>query len=443
MHKDADEDEFFDPELAWEREEEARRKAADAEAESNSTFDYFERYRSYQPKREIGEYVAERGFKVPLIGNLEEWQQAVDDGTAMIRSEMSQDYDGFSGLLSSAVLTKEHRRLLPLGEISDDLRVQMEELVLDGLRNGDLSPAEYMRLFEWPANRDFIDGDANSIGVPSPLDSFPTASEWQYVSGTNLRVFRDPVVDGRYHMGTKPRSGYEMGWQVDQKQHGESLSYERMEREIPLRQVIEFYEEIRALPRFDNEQAPLIEAQFDNEGELHFLQYLKTGQRLRPTEAFEIPTPGGAVRARNVRGATAPEGKELRIYLAPDKITKHMRDQGFFFDIFRPNPFAQQCMSMVGSVVIHEAYVSLKGNHFETSPMYRPEVAMGLIGCEGVENARKLRELMVLAHGRHINDRPQRGHAYIDAKITSNGREAAIESDWEPHFEEDSSLESG
>ena len=76
---------------------------------------------------------------------------------------------------------------------------------------------------------------------------------------------------------------------------------------------VQVFDEERALPRFDNHQTPLLELQLDKEGDLHFLQYLKTGHRL------EVPWIGVTDRAasasHNEQGERKGAKKEWSTHL--------------------------------------------------------------------------------------------------------------------------------
>jgi hypothetical protein len=98
-------------------------------------------------------------------------------------------------------------------------------------------------------------------------------------------------------------------------------------------------------------------------------------------------------------------------------------------------------MSLVGSVIVHGVYVSFKDNHFNSAPLYRPEVAMGLTGSQGIENAKGLRDLVRIAQPWAYDKSTKRRHVYVDAHVTANGRQATIESNWEPKFEPDDSVQ--
>jgi len=112
---------------------------ADQRALSEPSFDYFDAFPPKQPKFEIGQYVADQGFRVPLITDQSDWEKAFDDGTAMLRSEMPQDYNGLSGLLPSERLANAE-----LARHTQGFNHELGSLVLRGLRSGDLNPTEYM-----------------------------------------------------------------------------------------------------------------------------------------------------------------------------------------------------------------------------------------------------------------------------------------------------------
>src|ERR1041385_3469411 len=102
----------FDPDSGWVNYDaggeyySAHEKAeADRLAATDETYDFYEALPPQQPKFEIGQYVADQGIRVPMISDQADWEKAFDEGTAMLRSEMPQDYKGLSGLLSSERLS--------------------------------------------------------------------------------------------------------------------------------------------------------------------------------------------------------------------------------------------------------------------------------------------------------------------------------------------------
>ena len=86
-----------------------------AKALEDPEFDLFENFMpTGRPKHDIGRYVMRFGINVPLITNLNQWQEAVMSGTGMIRSEHPQDYMGQSGLYSTDILRV--KKTYPLNE---------------------------------------------------------------------------------------------------------------------------------------------------------------------------------------------------------------------------------------------------------------------------------------------------------------------------------------
>jgi hypothetical protein len=419
-----------------EGEERQRLERQEKDILADPSRDYFDECILRKPKQEVGEYVADQGFNVPLITDPEEWREAFDNGTAMIRSELPQDYRGFSGLLESTIVYPNNLLAPELyGDLKGNFTDEMHDLVKEGVRNGGMSPEGFMRMCgHWGLSESFVRDQASRLGVEAPLDYHHAASTWRYVEGTNIRMFRDPSVEDRYHLAATPSRGYILAWQIDAGNHDKALDQERSDHELVPSRIIDFYESIRNLPRFDQSQAPLMEIQMDKDGELNFLQYLKTGHSISPVDEFELPANKEAIRTDNVRGVTEPDGQELRLYIAPKKITKRMKGQGFYFDNLRPYGFAQQYLSIIGKAVVHCAYVSLKDNHFNSAPLYRPQVGMGL--NMGEVTRTNFKKLIELVHGKNNRDIRPDHSVYIDTKITSNGREATLETDWEPKLEE-------
>jgi hypothetical protein len=431
---------FIDPD------EEAFRQAQEQEILTDPTRDYYDEFRAQQPKYEIGEYVASFGFNVPLIRDLSEWQAALDGDEAMLRSEAPQDYSGYSGILASKRIHVERvgfdgQATAPWLDVLDsydaapDYRRKYGQLLYEGLRGGNVNPGYFLKTHYWDRYGRFTHISLGVEGIP-PVELYDeSASSWRSVAGTNIRVFRDPNVDGRYHMGLMHDRGFIAGYTFDKEHHDAKVMPDRATKEVKIAQVIELYEAVRTLPRFDQRQVPLMELQLDEEGQLHFLQYLKTGQQLELIEPFPLPASDG-IHTDNVRGITPPEGKEFKMYISPRKATKQMKGEGFYFDIFHIRGLATQFYSMIGGVVVHEAYVSMKDNHFGSAPLYRPGIALGLRAYRHRHAGKKLQELVDDVQGKTVYDRRPDRSLHVNAKVTSNGREAVLESDFEPHYEE-------
>lgn len=450
------------------------------------TFDLFEHFTpTGKPKHDIGRYVMRHNVRVPLVNSMTEWQHAMLEGTAMLRSELRQDYDGYSGLLSSREIGAEvtypigpegyedlpwsgvRRVEGPLNQqprvhygwrgdsrrLSSEKAREVGQFLTDGLFDGTLDPAYVLSTSEWSEDLVGLAESAARWRYDLPLDSFDltsraSASRWRYVPGKNLKVMRDPAVEGKYYVGvtnthhdiwllqdgrdSPDMAAYHNKGDHFPAYHGGLNEKARNEPEyiLPTKTIIDTYEKIRTLPYFDQRQAPLMELQYGEDGKVHFLQYLKTGRQLDDPGEFALPSGGDAVTIHDVSGATGPEGEKVRIYLDPPVFTRSMENQAFFMrDNLEHGPHVQVA-AMMAKVCIQDYWLSFKDNHFSSAPLVRPPVAMGLV--DGVGDGMKA--FTQVAGGRFGNRTKE--VKYIDAVVTSNGRAATIETDWDVKIEQ-------
>lgn len=429
------------------------------QAISNPEFDYFKEAQILEPKLEIGRYVLDQGFKVPLIEDLDDWKQAFDDNQAMIRSELEQDYDGLSGLLSSLRILKDQwspvstSNLQTLrNNLNQDFNQdnqpyydQLKTLVLEGLRSGHLHSLDFMHEYQgyqnWSAQLYHLAELASSCSYRLNLDLFDcSTSLWRYIEGTNVRIFGDPNVEGRYHFGVLPSFEIDNmpavgGYLVDRDQYDEPQYFRKHSQGFIARPYIELYEQIRHLALFDTTQAPVMEIVKDANDDLHFLQYLKTNLAYFPTEPFNLSNDQETLYLNNVRGATAQAGQSMKLFISPQHLKEGMRHQAIFYDATYYNKLAIQIASVYfADLVLQEAYISFQNNHFESSPLYRPSLAAGLDGASDKTDPKLLQHLQTIFNQerqRYWDEVAQKSVGYFDIVATANGREMAIESDWQ------------
>ncbi len=426
----------------WEPERvEERRLAIVERAKSEPTFDVFRESKDFnlrQPKFQIGQYVVEQGFNVPLISEQADWERAFDDGTAMLRSEMPQDYDGLSGLLSSERLIHS-----PFSYEETGFNQELGSLIMRGLRSGELDPTEYMTYFKgsmgWSESH--VSKVLSAMGFGFRLNEIysVSASKWRYVEGDNISVFADPNVEGRYHFGVTPRDDPDKnfqpigGYQFEPGKHEIPQTFRNHHQPFIAKPFVEYYEQIRNLPYFDATNCPVLELQLDPEGNIHFLQYLKTPQKQEFIDPFELSHSDEALILNNVRGITPPEGEEMKLYIAPSRITKEMTGEAIFLSFNSRRGPELQLAARAVKFVLHYAYISFQDNHFDSAPLYSPPLAAGMEGSYEKTSNQLLEKINILIeqgtsgpyhffNGKNV--------AYLDIKVTSNGREAAIESDW-------------
>lgn len=425
-------------------------------AEAEPTFDVFDTVMpTARSKHDIGRYALSQGVDVPLIDSMAEWQMAIRAGSAMLRSDAVRDYAGMCGLLSSKVLRLQkdvgideaepgRPTLDPIGPggLSDGReRVERDKADVLALFEGRRDPTEIMLDRFWRQEKAELRDVAREHGTVIPVLNLAEtyASRWRYVPGVNIRVFRDPIVEGKYYLGGQEahhiwtiNDGHDSadveahtkrGWR-----HGQTP--ETLQYTLPAGRIVNLYEQVRDLPFFDQTQAPVMEMQLGEDGILYFLQYLKTGQTIKDLEEFALPQGNNAISCSQVRGATAPKGERMRIYLDPKVFTEAMHKAGVqveFNMTISHRGLLLQTAAMNSKVIITDHGLSFKDNHSDSAPLYRPPVAIGM--WDGGEIGMKFSELNEEQPFRTVRD-PNDSVEYINAIVTSNGRQATIESDW-------------
>jgi hypothetical protein len=430
-----------------------------------------------RPKHDIGRYVMRHGINVPLLTSLESWQAAFYEGNAMLRSEHRQDYEGYSGLFASSRLYAhdiyplndrgydplEFRGLSGLDAENAHLRervgpplrrIEFQDAegvidrlgdnaltsairtsIINGLRDATADPSEVMKLLVWAQQRQHRLEYTDESRTPSPAVRELLASRWRFIPGVNIRMLKDPVIEGKYFIGGREAHHH---WEINQQTAPDRLSAHnkgvyrgysapgKPDYELPTQALIKLYEKVRQLPYFDTQQAPVLELQYGDDGKLYFLQYLKTGLVVDDPGEFELPSGNNVVTAYDVRGATGKTGEALRLYLDPKAFTGRMEDQAFWaeFDLSMSESRLQHA-SMHSRVAILDYFLGFKNNHYGSAPLTRAPVAIGLED----RHHEALGKINDIARGRSSRTNRKKVD-YIDTIITSNGRAATIESDW-------------
>ena len=428
-------------------------EADEERARSQPDFDFFKEHPPMHPKFQIGAYVASHGFNVPFIDSQEEWEKHLDAGTAMLRSEDLQDYDGWSGFFSSMVLEEEQI----VTDFQDSMynsssafSTRLGQLIKEGLRSHELNMQDYMVHLRgyrsWLLQAHQINEVLQMYGGENVGEHgdfhyrLPEGSRWRYIEGTNVRIFADPHVGGRYHLGVIPAKTEEDpyqsagSYQVECDEHEVAKHFRKHVNPFIAKAYIDLYEKIRYLPAFDITQAPVMEMQADKDGNVYFLQYFKTGQRVEYVEAFDLPSPPNALITSNVRGITSRDGREMRLFLDPAVLLPEMLGQGILLPVNASlDGLGVQLAAREVNFILHQAYISFENNHFDSSPLYLPPLAAGCRRSWEKTNQEVLKRLDSLNDALSVGWRrgPDEQY-YLDIKVTSNGREAVIESDWIP-----------
>ena len=472
----------------WNGDEKALYAELRQKAHDDPEFDLFDEFMpTRRPKHDIGRYVMRHNVNVPLLNSMSEWQDALMTDTAMLRSESQQDYKGQGGLYSSHVFNLV--RTYPLNEygVPDDSREWSEDsqsyvmrrkyqgpenaeiglghidmlnnsfsnanllgsaaitgavskLLREGIFDGSVNPSVYMRLRYWEREHSEHMSEAQFHRYQHILSpDYVDVSRWRYIPGVNVRILRDNVIEGKYFLGGKEAHHH---WEVadgidsaDVEAHTKAgyrgrVTEETHEYTLPTGKIIELYEKVRTLPYFDHRQTPLMEMQYGKDGELYFLQYLKTGNMLHTEPLFDLPTGKNIITANSVRGVTKPEGEKLRIYIDPKVFTRNMKGQSILADHNMQSRFSniEQIASLMTQVMIVDSGLDFKDNHSNSAPLTRSPVVVSLWDEKGD----------AFEHFARLSNRPEREHQrsngvvrYINAIITSNGVAATIDSDWQ------------
>jgi hypothetical protein len=256
-----------------------------------------------QPKRAIADYVQSNGILTPRrFSSLAEARRS--GLPILVRSEHPQDYDGASGLLESFRLERVPDRMIETGLkqfiLSRRSFPDSPNLILPKITSAE----QYCQL----TGKDITD-----------FENATSFSLWEKLGGFNRTIVADNAIKGRYHIVTYKSS-------KDQSDVS-TYSYSIFDRESnlvndialsklnghltkDLPSLVDFYESIRKLSRFNPNHCPIIEAQTVDGGN-YFLQYHK-GRKFEPsTFVLDRPAEGREIKANFVRGATPPIGLDL------------------------------------------------------------------------------------------------------------------------------------
>ncbi len=267
-----------------------------------------------KPKRTISRYSAEKGFPTAKELSLED--AIISDVNIIARSEMTQDYDGASGLIDSIVIPANSKLR------KDGLTEQrLKEIALES--SGYLWK-HYCRV-EGISEEEFLKGLSFSC--------------FELLDGFNRSIIGDSAIKGRYHIITKQghndistypltrKEGYAPSHHADFRNYliiedgkiilemGASLP-DDLRAHLP--NTIEMYNNFRTQNRFDPVHMPIIEAQTvqtKNGLEDMFLQY----KRNRDFEEVDFTLPRDSAsefKALYLRGSTGKEGIFAEIHVS-------------------------------------------------------------------------------------------------------------------------------
>jgi hypothetical protein len=278
-----------------------------------------------KPKLSLGNYVSDK--EIPVPRRYFSLDQALDSGKPfIIRSEHIDEYNGPSGLLHSLRVTEmdkhyaaqfqTERALNPanthiadLGELN---QTQIRDAII--LQLGHASQAHIeQQLIHADTNTMHVQAYCRYTGIN--IDNFQkdiSYSYWELLDGLNRSIVADSAIKGRYHLFSheqlttgKQFNNYTIFDNGDITLNTPDPLSAEQQRDIP--RIINFYEKIRQLPRFDSNHCPIVEFQTVNN--IHyFLQYHRTRDFSPATFRLTREPERGEAVANLVRGTTPANG---------------------------------------------------------------------------------------------------------------------------------------
>lgn len=314
-----------------------------------------------QPKRTIADYVESQGILVPKrFANLSEARKS--NKPILLRSEHPQEYDGVSGLLDSIGISPGCSAIT-----SDNIEAvkqrYFEELLKEKHRPNYRRYCRFLGLDE----NEFIRQASFSI--------------WEKVPGLSRTIVSDSAIPGRYHIMScdDKRTCYTIVEDGQIIQKAMQLP-EELIAGIP--NLIETYEQVRNLARFDSNHCPIMEFQtFD--GKNYFLQYHRTRDFEPATFTLDRALEDGEIEALFVRGATPKEGikAKVSVYYADSLGNSNFNpeDEEGSFDfhdnsVFSELQFRRRKLQAISQKPI-KAFIYAATNHSPRSRMFKPEVS--------------------------------------------------------------------
>jgi hypothetical protein len=367
-----------------------------------------------QPKRSIADYVESCGFLVPR--RFIRLAEARRSGLPIIcRSEHRDEYDGPSGLLLSPALNE----FPATGDIDELKRLVLQRVIAE------MHIEEYCALIGSDAKR-FRDEISFSF--------------WEMMGGHNRTVVADSSIPNRHHVMTylakdhiELFNNYAVVEDGTVLQSFGSTLTEELVQDVP--RLIQTYENIRHLPRFDPNHCPIMEFQTLGKKD-YFLQYHRTRDFQPATfRLVDIPLEDRGIQALFVRGATSPEGivcKTAAYYVNNPADTARERglpeeDASFDkppHDIFSEVMVRRRKAQMIDSHSLEQTASNFVCGHNPRSKLFKPGLSVIVNMITRLEG----RSLLSVDDWKRIvkNARDSGEDQYLNIRVISDGREASV-----------------
>ena len=318
-----------------------------------------------QPKRTIADYVEQNGILVPRrFDSLAEARRSHKG--IFLRSEHPQEYDGISGLLHSFNLSSSSfpvRGSQSLEEVKQRYFEKEEE------EKGTPLYRQYCK----------------SSGLDEDEFRGQTRfSIWEALGGFNRAIVADSSITGRYHVMTHydERNNWLFNYAIIQDGQIEQEFIRPLPEELRdgIRELIETYEQVRNLGRFDNNHCPIMEFQTVNRKN-YFLQYHRARDFSPAGFTLDRALQDGEIEVPFVRGATSKDGERFKVtvYYAGEWYF-NPEDEDGSFDlhhnwIFPELQFRRRKLQIISEKNLTKEFVSLVVGHSQRSKMFKPKIS--------------------------------------------------------------------
>lgn len=362
-----------------------------------------------QPKKTIGEYAKENNILVPRIfENLKDGRKSHKG--IFLRSEHQQDYNGISGLFES---------LRPSFETPGGFCPR-------GLKTMEDIKREYFKFEESTKNNPFfkkycyyLDKDEEELKEEASF------SVWENIKGANRAVIADSSIPGRYHI----ISAEGLMWNYLIFENGkivkENLDPLPTELKKGLKKLIETYEAIRNLDRFDANHCPIMEFQ-THKGKDYFLQYHRTRDFTESEFTLDRNPRKGEIEVPFVRGATPKKGMVCKVTLyygnqRTGDLKPEIEDGSYdlgFNHVFSELRTRKRKIQLYSKKNMENAYNDLVEGHLGKSKIFKPQVSI----------IHHLNDICSNEEGSDICRKSSLSgkNQYIDLYVISDGKKAYI-----------------
>lgn len=367
-----------------------------------------------QPKKTIADYVEQNGMLVPR--RFSSLNEARASGLPiLVRSEHPQDYDGASDLLFNTDL----KNVLEKSDITEEnLKIELLK------KEGPHDPKWYIYVY------------CSLLGLDESkfIDEL-SFSFWEKLSGYNRTVVADSSIKGRYHITTdivrelENYTLFENGRILISA--ADKLTHELEER---LKGLIELYEQIRNLDRFDKNHCPLLEIQ-TIDGKNYFLQYHRTRDFNQAKFELDRDPKDDELEALFVRGATSPKGIECKVTITnPDPnmlLRKYTPYDKWRLPEIEDGSFDNHYNLMFSEIMVRKRKIQIINGtssesvlwqtivkHISRSKLFKPEVSI-VIDRNSIVSENEFSKIEETAKKTKENQ-------YINLYVISDGRRAFV-----------------